>query len=1330
MGQTRRKPVRTMGDASMACSNYVTPSTTLWIGAFVVRVLEPWPLFAGPDLGHTELRRVVGAELFMGRIGRRFSGSVAGEPPMRLRSLSPLSSAVALLLATACSSRSASPVAGSTEIAEPLSANANARTQESTAVAPASGVAKGMYYLVLEGPAVLDLVPRGASLADPHVRELTIRRSAVLRGEHEQARPAIEATGARVVADFRKLANAIQVEAPVSAIDALRRIPGVLAIEEVPRVERSLVNAVPLVGGDVAWNIAGSLHTGQGIRIGIADTGIDYLHADFGGPGTQADYLANDRAVVEPGSFPTSKVIGGRDFVGDAYDGTNSATPDDDPIDCAGVQSNTIEGGHGTHVAGIVAGMGVRSDGSTYSGPYEASLIPSAFRVGPGVAPGASLYALKIFGCTGSTQYSDSAFEWAVDPNNDGDLSDRLDVVNASLGSEYGLGAKTSENVVKNLTAAGTLLVVAAGNSGEVFYIAGAPATYTEALAVAATTNKLSFEAFTVNNPASVAGAYATVEGSFTKPLADTGPITADLVIASPEDGCSPLTNAAAVQGKVVLIARKPCPFVQKVQNALAAGAVAAVVTDNEDVLLPMAMGGDTAVDLPGVFLTKNDGDLLRAAIGAGQTVNVTLDANSLFQAQVGANQIAGFSSRGPRISDSMLKPDLAAPGQSILSAGVASGNRAVELSGTSMACPMVTGAAALVRELHPDFSPGEVKAALMNTAGDVTNDAGDVAPLSLVGSGRMRVDAAVMTQVTASAEAPSGAVSVSFGAIVASSPTTATQKIVITNRGASPVDFAVSDAPIRALSGVTLTTPASISVPAASSATIDATLTVDPALLPESAADPFSPPERDFGNQAPLPRHFLNEAAGHVVLTPTSGSSPALRVPYYAVVRAADERAAVPSTTCAGDTATTLSIAVDGPTTSKAPVVSAFQLVATSDVKNTADPMMKMGDLRAVGVATNLANAASIADAFLYIGVAVEGEWTSPARGLPELSVITVDIDTNDDKKADFKVVGEAVYDVLRAYTYPASSVGGSNRGRTYVNVVSRAVHDTAPYNNSVLILPASLEFIGLPEGQTKLKFRVTTSVLSNLGGVTSPDKTDWIEVDLAHMPLDTSRGVGGVPLFGAGEPVSVAVDPTIPPDQLPELLLLHHSNVQGKRFETLPLSLTPSSDIGVSVQQAPVDNTGVATFDIVNNGATAVPVTLSLSASSGALRDVTPSVGTCTSAGVCTLGSMAPGAKASVSLGVTASAASTVTATLDSVCDPKADNNTAAAQFSAPGSTPDAGGTGGTAQSSPSLDGYEVAGGCGCRANGSGGSSSSLAWLGLAAVSLAAGRRRTRVQ
>ena len=76
--------------------------------------------------------------------------------------------------------------------------------------------------------------------------------------------------------------------------------------------------------------------------------------------------------------------------------------------------------------------------------------------------------------------------------------------------------------------------------------------------------------------------------------------------------------------------------------------------------------------------------------------------------------QIADFSSSGPRWGDSWLKPDVAAPGVNIFSALVGSGWNGTTLSGTSMAAPMTSGAAALVREAHPNWSPLKVKAALV----------------------------------------------------------------------------------------------------------------------------------------------------------------------------------------------------------------------------------------------------------------------------------------------------------------------------------------------------------------------------------------------------------------------------------------------------------------------------------------------------------------------------------------------------------------------------------------------------------------------------------------
>ena len=206
------------------------------------------------------------------------------------------------------------------------------------------------------------------------------------------------------------------------------------------------------------------------MKIAIIDTGIDYIHTDFGGSGAQADYDRNDTTVngESPALFPTAKVVAGYDFAGDDYNGDNTPQPDPDPMDCDG---------HGSHVAGIAAGVGVKADGSTYTGAYNASIYtPGFFRIGPGVAPQASLVALRVFGCDGSTELVSQAIEWAVDPNGDGDFSDRVDVINMSLGSDFGYEADPTSVAADNAALAGMIVVASAGNDGDSYYITGSPA--------------------------------------------------------------------------------------------------------------------------------------------------------------------------------------------------------------------------------------------------------------------------------------------------------------------------------------------------------------------------------------------------------------------------------------------------------------------------------------------------------------------------------------------------------------------------------------------------------------------------------------------------------------------------------------------------------------------------------------------------------------------------------------------------------------------------------------------------------------------------------------
>ncbi len=85
------------------------------------------------------------------------------------------------------------------------------------------------------------------------------------------------------------------------------------------------------------------------------------------------------------------------------------------------------------------AGNGVNADGTTFAGPYGPSTPFSSLRIGPGSAPQAQLYALRVFGCGGGTNLTVQAIDWATDPNGDNDMSDRLDVINMSLGSALGI---------------------------------------------------------------------------------------------------------------------------------------------------------------------------------------------------------------------------------------------------------------------------------------------------------------------------------------------------------------------------------------------------------------------------------------------------------------------------------------------------------------------------------------------------------------------------------------------------------------------------------------------------------------------------------------------------------------------------------------------------------------------------------------------------------------------------------------------------------------------------------------------------------------------------
>ena len=841
-------------------------------------------------------------------------------------------------------------------------------------------------YVVLEGaPAVAALPSRrqgGATLGPDRVR----RRLAELEAQHAQVKPELEAAGALIVGDLVRLANAVQVVAPARSLPAIREVAEVVRIDPVNLLVPTKREATPRIGAPEAWALPAGLH-GEGIVVGIIDTGIDYTHFDFAGDG-EAAFAANDSTVVEPGTFPTARVIGGVDFAGNAYDaqspGQEVPEPDPDPLDC---------GGHGTHVAGITAGNGVLAAGAPYDGPYDLSFDDFAFRVVPGVAPRASLYALKVFGCDGATGLLGLALERAADPNEDGDFSDRLDVINGSLGSEYGLGSETEGAIIANLASLGTLVVAAAGNDGSVgrpFYALGSPAAYPEILSVAATLNDANeFPALDIDSPPELAGEIPYAEGTFAPSLAAVGPITGRLVRVQPDLGCEPYSNAQEVAGEIAFVDRGSCTFVEKFQNASAAGASAILIVDNQDSDTPFGMSGQGFATIPGVMVRKQDGDRIRARLDDGVMVTLT---TKIFPGTQGPDYVADFSSRGPTAEGTLLKPEISAPGQPIISADTGSGDGARFSQGTSQASPFVAGAAALVAQARPDFTPADIKAVLMNTAVPVVGISGDPFPVSLAGSGRVQVDAAVQRTVTARSAAHPAGIAVSLGAIVASEPRSESRKVVVRNHGQTEVTFAVEADPTRDLLGITATAePRRVSVAPGATVSVTLTLTVDPAALAEPVPDAFTPATIAGGA-----RHFNVEAGGHVRFIDEADGSQTISLPYHSVVRAAARRSAGEPGLCAAEPDRVV-IPIGGPSAHATPVTTAFQLVAQP---GQSDPE---SDVMAVGVATDFDKTGSVGASSLFVGVALRDEWATPAQG--PLSVVRLLFDSNGDSGVDFIV-------------------------------------------------------------------------------------------------------------------------------------------------------------------------------------------------------------------------------------------------------------------------------------------------------------------------------------
>lgn len=1014
-----------------------------------------------------------------------------------------------------------------------------------------------VYVLLKDPPASQRARPALKGLT-PSVAE-TQRWAVSLRARQAILQSQLETKGARVKGRYTRLINALRVSLPAERIGEFKTLPGVKQIAPVRHHQRSMVRALPLMGAPAAWGSRPGRVDGSQTRIGIIDTGIDYTHAHLGGSGQADDFLTNNPTLIEPGSFPTAKVVGGYDFAGDSYNASDplhsDPHPDPDPLESASEDS------HGTHVAGTAAGFGVLTNRTTFRGPYTHQLDLGQFQIAPGVAPGALLYALKVFGTNGTTDLVVEALEWAADPNGDYDFSDRLDVVNLSLGTSFGTDDPEDPELaaVNNLVQLGCVVVCSAGNDGNIFYATSTPGATSAALTVGSSLHRVEQGALQVLSPPSIARAYPMLEGAFTFPLADSGPIEGPVVYVEPHPACEALANAGAVLGKIALIDRGACLFTDKVQKAQDAGAIAVLMVNNVEGN-PIVMGGENpAIFIPGVMISQKAGDLIKAHLHENVTVRLEAAWKAAFPELM--DNLAETSSRGPVGLARVLKPEMVAPGVEVFSAVAGAATEGKSLSGTSMASPLVAGAAALLRQLHPDWTVETIKAALMNSAQLPRDAQGNLYPESLSGAGRLQVDQALQLEVTAVAAQAGGNVALSFGFLELGSPFQTNRTVLLSNHGGNALTFGVAVSNTVSQSGMSLVAEtSSVTVPARGAASLRVTLRADPGQF-QLRHDPVTPPV--VGS---LARHRLYEFSGQIWFHQSGGS---LHLPFHAILRhASDLRAAtnlvVLDASQAAQPELDLSISMRGASHPNHVLLSAFECGAAMAVDHLEGLSASPAQLLAAGAASDIATAGSLERGRVYFGLATVTSWATPQSSLVSLRVL---IDTNHDRKADFLVSNDNATrtnaspdaaDVFLTLVQALDEDGqpGDPKSGGFLNQFPANELDTAPFNNSVMVLSVPASYLGLSAQHSRFLYRVAT-----FDPYQNVSETEWIDFDAGRPAIDTAaRGRQGTPFYSGGQPVlfhldrqAAAARRPIPP----ALLLLYHHNRQGERMEIVRLDL-----------------------------------------------------------------------------------------------------------------------------------------------------------------------------
>lgn len=560
--------------------------------------------------------------------------------------------------------------------------------------------------------------------------------------QHEAGIAAAIGRPLRIERRMRHALNAVVADMSEAEAQQVQRLSEVQFVEEYREYEQDTDVGPTLIGAPALWNSPTSPVKGEGVVVGIIDSGINFGSPSFAAVDEQGythvnplgagNYLGTCAAGGVDAGRCNDKLIGGYDFVCAA------------PGNTCGVANIREEPGfgdtnsHGSHTAATTAG-----NFRTVAFKGRNSLIS-------GVAPHANIIAYDV--C-----YTNTATGRGLCPNTssaaavDQAVADGVvDVLNFSVGGGESPWSDAVSLAFLNAVNAGIYVATSAGNSGPGPNTMGHLEPWTASTAAAQHGRQDFNPVLQVTGPGAVPAALSAIvlnEGTggvaLTAPIAPSTMLRVSPGIDGVDDGCAAYP-AGTFDGAIAVIRRGTCSFTIKSGNAAAAGAIAVVIANNAVGGLIPTMTGAT---IPGFAMLQADANAVRDFL-AGNPGTAGIGVLPIPNTP---DVLADFSSRGPAGSFDLLKPDVTAPGVNVLAvvAGTAIGgseNAVGLMSGTSMASPHHAGAAGLLRQARPTWTVPEVKSALVMTAEQQVFKEDSITPATPFdrGGGRLRVDLAL----------------------------------------------------------------------------------------------------------------------------------------------------------------------------------------------------------------------------------------------------------------------------------------------------------------------------------------------------------------------------------------------------------------------------------------------------------------------------------------------------------------------------------------------------------------------------------------------------------